>query len=66
MLKGDRIVIIATTDISKGDEIFIDYGLDYWRHKIERLSAKQAAEVRERLARRGDQGGGRAASTAGA
>ena len=28
--KGDRLNVIATTDIHLGDEIFIDYDLEYF------------------------------------
>lgn len=28
-LKGDRLVVMATTDIEEGNEISIDYGAEY-------------------------------------
>jgi SET domain-containing protein len=30
VLKGGRLMVMATTDIAEGDEIFLDYGLEYW------------------------------------
>lgn len=34
VLKGGRLVVIAIMDIYEGDEIFIDYGADYWSDKL--------------------------------
>jgi hypothetical protein len=53
ILKGDRLVVIATTDIHEGDEIFIDYGVEYWADKVDKLPPHLAAEVRHELAKRG-------------
>ena len=49
--KGDRLVIIATTDIYEGDEIFISYGAQYWAEKLGRLKPDQAAQILEELTR---------------
>jgi hypothetical protein len=29
--KGGRLILVATVDIKEGDEIFLDYGLEYWK-----------------------------------
>ena len=53
LVKGDRMVVIATTDLEEGDEVFIDYGAPYWADKVHLLTADQAEEVRELLDRPG-------------
>ena len=53
VLKGGRLVMIATTEIGPGDEIFVDYGVDYWSDKLQYLKADEAAYVREVMAKRG-------------
>ena len=30
--RGKRVYIVATKNIEKGSEIFVDYGKDYWQH----------------------------------
>ena len=47
--KGERLVIIASTDIHEGDEVFISYGAHYWRDKTDRHTPDQAAQVREEV-----------------
>lgn len=53
VLKGGRLVVIATTDIEPGDEIFVDYGVEYWSDKIQYLNTEDAAYIREEMAKRG-------------
>jgi hypothetical protein len=53
MLKGGRLVVMATVDIQEGDEIFIDYGLEYWLDRLSLLTPEAAAEVWDRATRMG-------------
>jgi hypothetical protein len=40
-----KLVLIATTDIAPGDEIYVQYGLEYWRDRLDVLTM----ELRERI-----------------
>ena len=51
--KGERLVITATTDIHEGDEVFISYGVHYWKVKMDRLTPDQAAQVRDEVGAQG-------------
>ena len=42
VLKGGRLVVIATTDLYEGDEVFISYGAEYWSDKLELLDPADA------------------------
>jgi hypothetical protein len=43
VVRGKRLMVIATTEIEPGDEIFISYGAAYWMDRLDVL----APEVRE-------------------
>ena len=53
VLKSGRLMMIATTDIGPEDEIFVDYGVEYWSDKIQYLNAEDANYIREDMAKRG-------------
>jgi hypothetical protein len=53
MMKGGRLVVMATVDIFEGHEIFIDYGAEYWMDKLEYLSPADAEDVRTIMRRKG-------------
>jgi hypothetical protein len=38
-----RMVLIATTPIAVGDEIYVHYGLDYWRERLHYLDERSRA-----------------------
>jgi hypothetical protein len=40
-----KLVLIATTEIAPGDEIYVQYGLAYWRVRLDVLTM----ELRERI-----------------
>ncbi len=49
--KGEKkVFIVATRTIHPGDEVFVDYGSDYWKHlqKTKHLYEKQQQEKREK------------------
>jgi hypothetical protein len=53
VLKGGRLILVATVDIKEGDEIFLDYGLEYWLDRLDKLQPEAAAEVWDRAKRAG-------------
>jgi hypothetical protein len=53
VLKGGRLMVMATTDITEGDEIFLDYGLEYWIDRLDLLPHEDAREAWDRAQRFG-------------
>eukprot|EP00392_Amoebophrya_sp_AT5.2_P018301 g18810.t1 len=47
IVKGKRLIVVATTEILPGDEIFISYGPAYWMDRLDKLPAKVRAEVEQ-------------------
>jgi SET domain-containing protein len=37
-MDGDDVVLVATKDIESGEEIFVEYGENYWNNNSYRLS----------------------------
>ena len=37
-MEGNDVVLVATRDIESGEEIFVEYGENYWQHNSYRLS----------------------------
>lgn len=50
--RGNRLIIVATTEIQPGEEIFISYGLDYWMDRLSVLPGETAARVQKEYAER--------------
>jgi hypothetical protein len=48
------LILVATVDIKEGDEIFLDYGLEYWLDMLDKLQPEAAAEVWDRAKRHMD------------
>ena len=55
--KGEWLVIIATTDIHEGDEVF-SYGVHYWRDRTDQLTLDQAAQIRDEVGAPGNRESG--------
>ena len=47
--RGNKLVVVATTEILPGEEIFIDYGYEYWLDRMECLSVEQKEAVQEAM-----------------
>ena len=45
--RGDRLCLIPTKDICAGDEIFINYGADYWEFRLRLLDEQLRERIRE-------------------
>ena len=65
VLRGKKLYLMATTEIEKGEEIYLSYGIDYWISRLGVLPVAEAAEIqrdhKRRLQREGntqDQGKG--------
>jgi exodeoxyribonuclease III len=50
-VKG-KIRLVATCDIDPGDEIYLEYGLAYWRNKLDCLHPHLRARIEEKCKRR--------------
>ena len=44
--RGKKLALIATTDILPGEEIYIDYGYEYWLDRMQHLRPEQQEAVR--------------------
>jgi hypothetical protein len=53
VLKGGRLMVIATTEILHGEEIYIDYGVEYWLDRLDCLSKEDAAMVEAQARQKG-------------
>ena len=52
VVRGGRLMIVATEEIRPGDEIFLSYGSEYWMDRLEKLSGERAEEIRAEEDRR--------------
>ena len=51
-----RMVLVATVPITPGDEIYVHYGLDYWKERLHFLDEKSRARLMPRLLKKKKQG----------
>jgi hypothetical protein len=47
--QGNKAVLVATMDIAPSEEIFVDYGLDYWRTRLHLLDPEARADTAARI-----------------
>jgi hypothetical protein len=52
-MKGGRLILIATVDINEGDEIFLNYGVEYWLDRFDLVAPEAAKEEYKRAKRMG-------------
>ena len=48
LVRGGKLFVMAMMDIQPGEEVFIDYGVDYWMDHLDVLSDQDRAEVESR------------------
>ena len=50
--KDGKLVIVAMVDIAPGDEIYLHYGLEYWRDRLHLLDPDLKARIEDRCKRK--------------
>jgi hypothetical protein len=48
LVRGGKLFVMAMVDIQPGEEVFIDYGVEYWMDHLDQLSDQDRAEVESR------------------
>ena len=49
--RKNKMVLVSMGDIQQGDEIFVNYGVDYWRHRLSVLSDQHRERIIELLSK---------------
>ena len=49
--RDKKLRLIASCDIDPGDEIYVEYGLSYWRHKLHFLHKELRARIEKKCTR---------------